>query len=75
MSADALTGPPPRWRPGYEDEEPAYRETVRALGIPGLGKPTGGDVVQGVLEDIPDGELPGMWERADFIDTSEGPNE
>lgn len=25
------------------------------------------------LEDIPDGELPGMWERADFIDTRDEP--
>jgi hypothetical protein len=45
-----LEGPAPTWRPGYTDDEPAYLETVRAMGVPGLDGPTGGDVVQGEIE-------------------------
>lgn len=60
-----LDGPPPTWREGYLEDEPAYRETVRAMGIPGLDRPTGGDVVQGEVQ--PDTELPGMWAGSDLI--------
>lgn len=46
---DPLTGPAPTWR---MTEEPIYRETVRDLGIPGVG-PAAGDVVQGVVLEGP----------------------
>lgn len=51
--SDALTGPAPTWRPGYDDDTPVYLDVVRAMGVPGLDGPTGGDVVQGEVQPDP----------------------
>jgi hypothetical protein len=55
-AAEALTGPAPTWRPGYDQDEPVYLDCVRAMGIPGQDGPTGGDVVRGEIEE--EGRMP-----------------